>query len=104
MRTLGEIIESAKDGYMPTHEECYWAMLAFDALHAMATMDMNHLVMDAPNPFNNPEYRVKEQWGRSKRAMAAVPKDWIGPNNDPANPEYQQFRNVSKKLIDKAVR
>lgn len=33
MRTLYEIINDAKDGNMPTHEECYWAMLCYDGLH-----------------------------------------------------------------------
>ena len=31
-RTLVEIVEGAKDGERPTAEECYWAMLALDAL------------------------------------------------------------------------
>jgi hypothetical protein len=37
MRTLYEIIEDAKAGNMPTHEECYWAMLCFNAL-----LNMDH--------------------------------------------------------------
>ena len=103
MRTLLEIIESAKDGEMPTHEECYWAMLALDALLYFDHHDMQNLTQRPQNILNNPQFYVEEQFKRHKTAFSKSPKDWVGPNNDPANPAYQSFRNVGKKLIDKFV-
>ncbi len=103
VRTLFEIIDAAKDGEMPTHEECYWAMLAFDALMYFDHHDMQNLVERPQNVLNNPKSYYEKQFRRHKTALNTSPKDWVGPNNDPSNPAYQSFRNVGKKLIDKVL-
>lgn len=36
MRTLGEIVNAANDGQVPSHEECFWALLALDRLKKSA--------------------------------------------------------------------
>ena len=35
MRTLFEILEAARHGQKPTHDECYYVMLMQSALHAL---------------------------------------------------------------------
>lgn len=90
MRTLGEIIESAKDGQMPTHEECYWAILSDLA--------------NRPNKIFGPEWYWKESFNRRKRAYEKDPKTYVGPNNDPANPDYQKRREIALKICDKAMK
>lgn len=95
-----EITEAAKDGQMPTHEECYWAMLALDALHCFEHMDLMRLAAEPPNLFNNPKRRYEEAFKRAKRALSADPKTWMGPDNDPSNPARQQERAMCKRIAD----
>lgn len=102
MRTLLEIIDSAKDGQMPSHEECYYAMLALSALHyfdhhALSELDKDHRQAWWIN------LQINESFGRFKNALDKSPKDWIGWNEDPANPEYQKRRNIGKKLVNKVL-
>ena len=102
MRTLYEIIESTKDGDMTTHEECYWAMLA---LESMLNIDHRNLREVLLSEKQHPEFirkmKAENSFNMYKGALNKSPKDWLGPNNDPANPEYQRFRSIGKKLIDK---
>lgn len=101
MRKLSEIIESAKSGDMPTHDECYWAMLALDGLGAFDRMALRKLA-DTKRA-SSPKLEWSESFGRIKRALDQDPKVWIGPNNDPSNPEYQRQRKIFKKLADKII-
>lgn len=102
MRTLLEIIDSAKSGQMPSHEECYYAMLALSALHyfdhhVLSELDEKHRQAWWIN------LQINESFGRFKNALDKSPKDWIGWNNDPANPEYQKQRKIGKKILDKVL-
>lgn len=101
MRTLGEIIESAKKGNKPSWDECYWAMLALDALHNFDSRALRNLAYKEKNPPNFSKLQADESFRRCKAALAKSPKDWVGRNNDPANPEYQKRRNIALKLFDK---
>lgn len=101
MRTLEEIVTTAKDGEMPSHEECYWAMLAFDALH---TLD-HYAVLDLANTEMSAKSRrgAGESFRRSKIALQVSPRDWMGWNNDPSNPQYQKRRKISLVVFDKVL-
>ena len=103
MKTLGEIIESAKDGIKPDHEECYWAMLALEALSVFDSRSLQRLASGEPTKFMTADWHFKESWNRWKRALAKSPKEWVGPNNDPANPGYQKMRSIGKKIFDKVI-
>ena len=100
MRTLFEIIDGAKSGEMPTHEECYWAMLALDALHTFDSMALIRLA-EGPREFMTPEWEHAESFRRIKLALSKSPKEWVGENNDPANPEYQRRRKIGLKIFEK---
>lgn len=102
MRTLLEIIESAKDGEMPTHKECYWAMLAFNALlNSDHQQLMKTLLAEKPASEFIRKLKADNSFNAYKGALNKSPKEWMGPNNDPSNPEYQKFRQWGSKLIDK---
>lgn len=98
MRTLFEIVEGAKDGAMPTHEECYWAMLAMDGLRHFDHMAVMKLCSKEKTgrvlDFMRSTY-YEESFRRTKLAVAKSPKDWLGPSNDPSNPEYQKMRRAA---------
>jgi hypothetical protein len=99
MRTLYEIIESAKSGEMPTHDECYWSVLALDALGTFDRMSFHRLV-EGKIPAM---VEYEESFNRIKRALNVSPKDWVGPNNDPSNVDYQKRRRVSMKIYQMAM-
>lgn len=101
MRTLSEIIESANSGEKPTHDECYWAMLALDALGAFERMSLRRLAK--PDSATSAKFEWSESFGRIKRALDQDPKVWIGHDNDPSNPDYQRRRITFKKLADKII-
>ncbi len=105
-RTLMEIVESAKDGQKPSHDDCYWAMLALDYLLTYANQDLRksigHLVVPngkVPNDLTL-KIRLNENFERNKLALGVNPKAWLGPTNDPANPERQRERASNKKIFD----
>jgi hypothetical protein len=105
MRTLSEIIEDTKDGNMPTHEECYWAMLCFNWL---LNNDHRRLQEELLAENQAPEFIRKMKADNSHNAYNTAlnksPKDYLGPNNDPSNPEYQRFRKFGNKIVDKFIK
>lgn len=103
MKNLGEIIEACKDGQKPPYEDVYYTIIALDALSAFDTRALRKLAFDPPSKSMNAEWQANESWDRWKRAYEKPPKDWVGWNNDPANPDYQKRRAVSLKLYAKAI-
>jgi len=104
MRTLYDIITSAKDGDMPTHEECYWAMLLYET---MLNMDHRNLREELSGEKPTPEFIKNLKLENSHRmyytALNKSPKDYLGKSNDPSNPEYQKFRSIGNKILDKIM-
>lgn len=100
LRTLVEIIEAAKDGQMPTHEECYWAMLALESLYGFDRKAIRELATKPESVFNTPKYQYEMSHQRREAASKTAPKEWMGPSFDPANPEYQATRSACKKVVD----
>lgn len=101
MRTLYEIINSAKDGDMPTHEECYWAMLCYEAMLFFDHKNLCDALMKKPEPEFIRKMKAENSFDMIKKAMNKSPKDWIGWDNDPSNPEYQQRRKIGNALFEK---
>jgi hypothetical protein len=102
MRTLMQIIDAAKDGQKPSYDECYWAMLA---LCSLWNLDRGALfdLADQPHPLRTVESIAERSFNRGKRALATSPQEWLGPDSDPANPDYQYERGVFAKLLEKAI-
>lgn len=102
MRTLSEIIESAKEGTMPTHEECYWAMLTYESMLNIDHRQLREVLMtEKPIPESFRKIKAENSFNMYKNALNKPPKDWMGPNNDPSNPEYQKRRQISIKIFNK---
>lgn len=101
MRTLIEITEGAKDGKMPSHEECYWAMLALSHLHYFEVSDQR--AMNAASNNVRRKMIADEAFRRRKVAMSKSPKEWVGWSNDPCNPEYQKMRAIAFEVFEKAT-
>ena len=98
MRTLYEIEDSAMSGDIPTHEECYWAMLALRALVVFDGMAFRALLKDSP--LRTPQREWEEHFNRTKRAYAADPQKYVGKNNDPSNPDTQKRRKAALNIFN----
>jgi hypothetical protein len=105
MKTLFEIIESAKDGNMPTQEECYYAMLCLDAIGGIDHRQLQQELFaekQAPEPIR--KMKAKNSFDMWHNALNKSPKDYLGWNNDPANPEYQKIRKLALNIFDKIAK
>jgi hypothetical protein len=104
MRTLADIVDDAKAGNIPTHEECYWAMLAQSAVLSMHARDLLKLCTPDDPPSNaRRQMTGKLAFDRYKSALNADPKTWLGPNHDPANPEVQRFRKTAFRIFERVT-
>lgn len=104
MRTLIEIIEEAKDGIMPTHEECYYAMLAYSSmLYFDHKALQDELLSEKETPKFIKEMKAQNSFDMLKGALNKSPKEWLGDSHDPMKPEYQKFRKAAGKLLDKVM-
>lgn len=102
MRTLGDIIDAAKIGEPTTHEECLYALLAYSGLAHFDSSSLRKLAYE-PNKFRTPEREAEESFRRWKTALEKSPKDWLGPNNDPANQACRDRVTLARKIFDQVA-
>lgn len=102
MRTLAEIVDDVKDGKKPDYEELRYALLAYSAI---SFFDREALIK---NTKETPDFIFKMRQDDSiKRIHAALnksPKEFVGWNNDPDNPEYLKFRKFGEILLSKVIK
>jgi len=108
MKTMSDIIDFAQDGNMPTHEECYWAMLALNALgtfHTRSIMRLAEAEREGKKPIltNSAVHQAEQHFLRLKTAYQTAPKDWLGPEHDPSTPECQKWRKMSKGILQHVI-
>jgi len=104
MRTLYEIIECTKEGGKLEYDELKYAMLTLESL-----LNLDHRVLretllkDTVMPKALRDLRANNSFNAYKTALNNSPKEWLGWRNGPDNPEYQRFRELGAKLLDRAV-
>jgi hypothetical protein len=108
MRTLYEIIAATRDGERPEYDELRYAVCALESLSTFDGMAFRKLATaerDGQKPFltRSAVFQYEEHFRRHKTALAKSPKDWVGWNNDPDNPEFLERRKSSIRLFDKVV-
>lgn len=119
MRTISEIIIDAKDGKVPTHEECYYALLAYAGrmhfwrrdLEAIA--EASAIVAGEGEPSRVGQQNLKLQLAlrASPNQIArdwegflkADPKTWLGPMSDPLSEEGKAWIKTANAIWDKAT-
>lgn len=109
MRSLQEIIDIIRDGGTAEYEELRYAVCAMDALLTFDSLALSRLAMaeyEKENPVmsNSAMYQYEQMFSRNKTAMASSPKEWVGWNNDPDNPEFLKRRKVSSAVVRKIHR
>lgn len=105
MRRLADILAAAKVGEPTTHEECLYALLAMDGLTTFDHTDLMAMAEDhrdgKSHKLITPEFRWSESFRRWKMALDRSPRDWLGPDHDPANPEVADRVRAARRLLDK---
>ncbi len=96
MRTLFEIIEDVNEGKKPDYEEIRYALLAYQS---MFVMDHSCLHEELLREKSSTELT----FSMFKNALERSPKELVGWNNDPDNPEYQKFRKLGHRLFNKII-
>jgi hypothetical protein len=64
---------------------------------------LQRLAYEDTSLVNTPVFQARESFRRHKGFYANDPKSIVGPNNDPANPDYQRQRAVFKRIVDKFI-
>ena len=100
--TLYEIIESIKSNKPVNDEDMKYAILMLDSLWFFEKRAIRDLA-DAKRGTRiamlngDPLFQEKESFRRTKTALDKNPKEWMGWNNDPNNPDYQKIEELLKK-------
>ena len=105
MRTLFEITDGAKNGQKPTHDECYFAMLALDALSTFSNSDIRRIYEKAKGTKLGPYVNLfcEDNFRRIKTTLRADPQKWLG-DYIPGNLKYDKNRKIALKIFEAAMR
>lgn len=102
MRTLSEIIEDVKSGKKPEYEELRYALLVYSFMFFMDHSELrNELLREKETPKIMREIKARNSGDMFRNALNKSPKEFVGWNNDPENPEYLKRYKLSEKLLDK---
>ena len=104
MRTLFEIITDVKDGEKPDYEEIRYALLVYEFMFNMDHRVLQEeLLREKDSPGFIKKMRVDNSFDMFKKALGKSPKEYLGPNHDPENTEYQKHRKIGKKILNKII-
>lgn len=102
MRTLFEIIEDVKDGKKPDYDEILYSLLVYQNLFSMDHRNLREeLMKEKVSPAFLRQMKVENSFNAYKNALNKDPKEFLGWNNDPENPSYQEFRKLGNEIVDK---
>lgn len=105
MRTTSEIIELAQDGEKPEYDELLYALLAVNFL---SIMDKNklyeNLLADPPKKLEFRKLFAQNTYDAWRSLLNQSPKNFLGNENDPQNPEYQENRKLNKEIYSKFMK
>jgi hypothetical protein len=101
MRKLADIIEDCKLNKRPEYDELRYAVIALTSLMNMSSGKLMRFYKEDTKPID--KLLIDNFYNAYHTALNKSPKDWLGWNNDPENPEYQRFHAIGSKLVDKAL-
>jgi hypothetical protein len=102
MRNTSEIIEDCKLNKPVDNAELRYSVIALTSLMNMAMSVLNGFYKENMKIFD--KMRIENVRQAYKTVLNKSPKEWLGWNNDPENPDYQRFYAVGSKLVEKALR
>jgi len=105
MRNLADIIEDCKTNGRPEYDELRYSLLVMTGVLNMVNSELRKLYVEGEMP--------KEFIRKLKldgiclmygKALNKQPKEYLGWDNDPENPDYQKFHALGSKLVEKALK
>jgi hypothetical protein len=106
MKNLSDIIEDCKLNKKPDYEELKYAVLVMAGILNLTNSELIRLYVEGKMPSEFIR-NMKLKGGvctMYRNALNKSPKDYLGWNNDPENPEYQKFHNLGNKLVEKFIK
>ena len=104
MRTLYEIVEDAKTNTKPDYDELLYALLVYVSMFNLEHHILREeLTREKESNKTFKDMKLKNSFGMYHTALNKSPKEYLGWNNDPENPDYQQFHQMGVKLADKFI-
>lgn len=110
MRRLIDIVSDSKDGKIPDHEECFWAMLAlYNKLH-FVFRDLEAIgEAHEKGKVSGISVALRAKDRESVIAdrfsfMRIPPKEFLGDTGNPFSETALRFKNLSQKILDKALK
>lgn len=103
MRNLIDIVEAAKANEAVSEEELLYALLVYSALSSFDARAIDRLAEKPDDKFMTPQRMAEDSYRRWHTALNKSPKEYLGWNNDPANPEYQKTRKMFRGLLNKFI-
>jgi hypothetical protein len=105
---LGQIITAVRDGQRPSYEDLRYAICAMDALatfNRSAFMKLAEAEKEGKKPLlvYSAQWQFEESFRRAQRAMEKPPKEYVGWDNDPDNPEFLARRKKAMQLFERAA-
>lgn len=105
MRNLSQIIEDCKTNGRPDYEELRYSLLVMTGVLNMVNGELGKLYVEGkmPNELVR-KLKINGICSMYSKALNKPPKEYLGWNMDPENPEYQRFHAIGTKLVDKALK
>ena len=109
MRNLFDIIEDCKTNGKPDYEELRYSVLVMTGILNMVNSELTKLYADGkmPNEFVR-KMKLNGICSVYCNALKKSPKEYLGWDNDPENPDYQifyaRFHAMGIKLVEKALK
>lgn len=105
-KTLAEIIEAVRDGQRPDYEDLRYAICAMEALGTFNRRTLMRLAEAEERDQRrilgaSAQWQLQEHFRREQQAYTKPPKEWVGWNNDPENPECLERRALAKRVMAK---
>ncbi len=105
MRNLSDIIEDCKLNKRPDYNELRYSLLVMTGVLNMVNNELIKLYVEGKMP--NELVRKLKLDGictMYRKALNKPPKEYLGWNSDPENPEFQKFYAMVSKLVEKALK
>ena len=106
MKSLSDILDAVRNGERPEYDELRYAVCALSSLATFDGMALQKLAEaeaeQKPKMLVwSAKWQHEECFNRWKTALGKSPKEWLGPSNDPDNPEVVERRKRAVKLFER---
>ena len=106
-RQICAIVSDAKDGIIPSHEECYWTMLALSGMLYHRNRRMESIEECAEKHIDDVPLSIylnaKGVRKESFNWMKSNPKHWLGAMGNPFSEENKKMKRIGRNIIKKAT-